>query len=112
MSKKSHLEAQFELIVTYAGLPQPVAEHRYHPTRKWRFDFAWPDRLVAVEIEGGAWTGGRHTRGSGFVKDCDKYNAAALLGWRVLRYTTTHLNDVDAVVEQLRAILEIDPPNA
>lgn len=68
-----------------AGLPVPVAEHKFHPTRKWRFDYAWPDRLVALEVEGGVWAQGRHTRGSGFVKDMEKYNAAAALGWRVLR---------------------------
>ena len=55
--------------------------------RDWRFDFAWPDRGLAVEVEGGTWSGGRHTRGGGFEGDCEKYNAAALLGWKVLRFT-------------------------
>ena len=108
---KSKLEDKFTRIITDAGLPWPVAEHRFHPTRKWRFDFAWPDHMLAVELEGGAWTGGRHTRPSGFVADCDKYNAAALLGWRVLRYTTSHLKNEQAVVMQIRAILQIGAPN-
>ena len=64
---------------------EPVMEHKFHPDRKWRFDLSWPDKLVALEIEGGAWSGGRHTSGSGFVKDMEKYNAAVLLGWRILR---------------------------
>ena len=68
-----------------AGLPAPVAEHRFHPTRRWRFDWAFLDRLVALEVEGGVWQQGRHTRGSGFVKDIEKYNAAAALGWRIIR---------------------------
>ena len=68
-------------------LPGPVAEYRFHPERKWRFDYAWPDAKVALEVEGGVWTGGRHTSPAGFLKDIEKYNAAARLGWRVLRCT-------------------------
>jgi hypothetical protein len=69
----------------------PVAEHRFDEERKWRFDFAFPDALVALECEGGVWTGGRHTRGAGFLKDVEKYNRAALLGWRILRTTPNEL---------------------
>jgi len=67
------------------GLPAPTPEYRFHDTRKWRFDYAWPKRMVALEVEGGVWMRGRHTRGSGFVKDMEKYNQAALMGWTVLR---------------------------
>ena len=67
------------------------AEWKFHPKRRWRFDWAIigakPSMKIGVEIEGGAWTQGRHTRGAGFVKDMEKYNHAALLGWRVLRFT-------------------------
>lgn len=62
-----------------------VKEFQFHPTRKWRFDYAVPSRKVALEVEGGAWTGGRHTRAQGFIADMEKYNTAALFGWRVLR---------------------------
>ncbi len=62
-----------------------VPEYKFHPARKWRFDYAFPDILVALEVEGGVWTGGRHTRGKGFMGDIEKYNEAALLGWKVLR---------------------------
>lgn len=84
---KDHLARTFEHQLRAVGLPDPVREHRFHGTRKWRFDYAWPEQLLAVEIEGGVWakTPGRHTRGSGFCNDCEKYNHAALLGWRVLR---------------------------
>lgn len=70
-----------------------VPEYKFHPTRRWRFDFAKPDEKIAVECEGGVWTGGRHTRGSGFVKDTEKYNQAAILGWRVLRYCSKRQMD-------------------
>ena len=65
----------------------PVREYRFHPTRRWRFDFAWPGEQIAGEVEGGTWKYGRHNRAEGFAKDCEKYNAAALLGWRVFRFT-------------------------
>jgi len=62
-------------------------EFRFHKIRKWRFDFAITSRMTAIEIEGAVFQNGRHTRGKGFSNDCEKYNAAALLGWKVLRYT-------------------------
>lgn len=64
-----------------------LAEHRFHDTRRWRFDFALPTFKIAIEVEGGVWTAGRHTRPRGFLGDMEKYNAAAALGWRVLRAT-------------------------
>ncbi len=65
----------------------PVPEYRFHPKRKWRFDYAWPEQKVALEIEGGIWTLGRHTRGAGFRADMEKYNEAGRAGWRVFRFT-------------------------
>lgn len=71
-------------------LPEPLVEHLFHPTRKWRFDFAWEDGLmkVAVEVEGGTWmAGGGHGRGSGYARDMEKYNEATRMGWEVYRFT-------------------------
>jgi very-short-patch-repair endonuclease len=73
-------------------------EFKFHPDRKWRFDFAWPHARIALEIEGGVWTGGRHTRGSGFLRDMDKYNAAGILGWRVFRATPQQVKNGQAIV--------------
>jgi hypothetical protein len=74
------------------GLPAPKAEFRFHAKRKWRFDFAWPaPDLVALEVEGGIFSGGRHTRGAGFAKDMEKYNEATAMGWRLLRVTPSEL---------------------
>lgn len=72
------------------GLKGPVAEYRFDRVaigkpRGWRFDFAWPESKVALEVEGGVWTEGRHVRGAGFVEDMEKYNRAAVLGWRIVR---------------------------
>jgi very-short-patch-repair endonuclease len=76
---------QIKAVKLEAGLSK---QHRFHPDRKWAFDFAWPARRWALEVEGGTWTGGRHTRGEGFRDDCEKYAQAALKGWRVLRATS------------------------
>jgi hypothetical protein len=94
-----------------AGLPKPEAEYRFHPTRKWRFDLAWPDRSLAVEIDGAVWTGGRHTRGAGVEKDTEKYAEALLAGWRVLRVTTGQVKSGQALtwLEQLLGIGDTTP---
>lgn len=65
-------------------ISQPAAEYKFHPSRKWRFDFAWPDRLLALEVQGGIWTSGRHVRGASLLKEWEKLNEAATLGWRVM----------------------------
>ena len=79
-------------LVRVSGLPDPVMEHAFAaPERKFRFDYCWREQMVALEVEGGAYTGGRHTRGPGFVKDLAKYSLAAAMGWRVLRVTPMQL---------------------
>lgn len=80
------------------GIPEPVAEFKFHPVRKWRFDFAWPDRKIAIEIEGAVWVNGRHTRGAGYIGDMQKYNSATVMGWRVLRYQP-NMVDFKQVIE-------------
>ena len=80
-----------------AGLPEPETEVRFHATRRWRFDLAYPDLHLAIEQEGGTWTRGRHTRGKGYAADCEKYNEATLLGWKILRFTTDMVKDGTAL---------------
>lgn len=103
----SYLEERFALAWRVYGTRRArlVREYRFHPARKWRMDFAFPARRVAVEIEGAVYSRGRHTRGAGYAADCEKYNAAALLGWVVLRFTARALDDPDAVVRQVQAAL-------
>ena len=68
-------------------------EHQFDLGRRWRFDFAWLEARVAVEIEGGTFKGkSRHTTGKGHQSDCEKYNAAAIAGWCVLKYTSKDLD--------------------
>ena len=86
-------------------IKEPVLEHRFHPFRRWRFDISWPYQKLAVEVEGGIWVEGRHTRGSGFLKDCEKYNAAVEEGWQVLRYPVNLIKDGSAVL-QIKRIQE------
>ncbi len=93
------------------GLPRPEREWKFDAKRRWRFDYAWPERMIALEVEGGVWTGGRHTRGAGFVKDIEKYNRAAVLGWRLLRVTPDKLVSF-GTFEMLREILGLRERNA
>lgn len=86
-AKASALERTFAFNWDALGGQPLVTEHQFHPTRNWRFDFAHLQTKVAIEIEGGHWSGGRHTRGAGFEKDCEKYLAAAVQGWVVIRLT-------------------------
>ena len=96
-------EETLALQIRAVKLPKPEREFRFHPTRRWRFDFAWPHFRVAMEVEGATWTGGRHTRGSGFEKDCEKYGAAILSGWRVFRVPSTWVKDGRAL-QYLKAV--------
>lgn len=81
------LEGRFLTRWRSAGGPEPRTQYHFHPTRKWRFDYAFPDAKIAIEVEGGTWINGGHSRGGGQLKDREKFNAAGLLGWRVLRFT-------------------------
>lgn len=85
----SGLEELLLIQVKAYRLVVPEREYRFHSTRRWRFDFAWPNVKLAVEVEGATWTNGRHTRGAGYESDCEKYNTATLAGWKVLRFTSS-----------------------
>jgi very-short-patch-repair endonuclease len=93
MAKTSDLEEAFAWQLRAGKLPAPVREARFHPKRRWRFDFSWPEQKLAIEIEGGVWNGGRHTTGAGFSADCEKRAEAVLLGWRVLNFPGAWVKD-------------------
>ncbi len=95
--KTSAGEAMLIQQMGLAGIKDWVREYRFLPDRLFRLDFAWPKIKLAVEVDGGTFIGGRHVRGTGFAKDCEKFNLAALAGWRFLRYTTEMLKSGIAV---------------
>jgi len=83
----SKAEDDFEAFLKGSELHNFVREWKFHPVRRWRFDFADPTILLAIEIDGGTWVQGRHNTGAGYAKDAEKYNEAIRLGWAVLRFT-------------------------
>lgn len=129
MTRKRDLEGDFRRALHASdgvALPAPVEQYRFaaHAVggpgkgvrkrlteaglKDWRFDFAWPDLKVAVELEGGTWVRGRHTRPMGFEGDAWKYNVAQLMGWVVLRYTGDMLDrHTQHVLAHLRRALSL-----
>jgi very-short-patch-repair endonuclease len=92
-----------EAILTELGL-EFKKEVRFHPVRKFRFDYqifskSEPDLLLALEIDGGNWKGGRHTSGQGFETDHVKFNLALMHGWKVLRYTASQVRTNPAMID-------------
>jgi very-short-patch-repair endonuclease len=83
-----------------------LAELPFHPKRKWRFDYAFPSVKVAVEIDGGVFTGGRHSGGMGQKRDFEKMNAAAEMGWAVLHYLPSERMEGRTMLQILNTINE------
>lgn len=88
-SKVSPLERKFAALwIEIAPAIGIETEYRFEPARRWRFDFAHPGTMIAIELEGGIYMQGRHNRAQGMMDDAEKYNHAASLGWRIFRLTT------------------------
>lgn len=100
----SELESIAMNRIERAGLPVPVREHYFAKPRMWRMDLAYLDQMVSIELEGGTWSGGRHTTGKGFDGDCRKYGEATARGWRVIRCTREMVED-GTMVDLLRRVL-------
>lgn len=113
MPRPSRLEAQLAYQLKALKVASPVREFRFAAhhvgegpgirkrlqaagLKNWAFDFAWPDLMLAAEVEGGAFTGGRHTRGPGFTEDLLKYHHAQRLGWTVYRCGSKLIDTGDA----------------
>ena len=104
----SDLERSFIYWLRVKGLPVPVAEYVFAPPRRWRFDFCYLNERIGIELHGGIFIFGRHVRGTGFAKDCEKYSAAALAGFRVLHFTEKDLRHGEAMTV-IEKILGIQP---
>ena len=101
----------FDKLCDLAGLVMPIAEYRFAPPRKWRFDWAWPlahrgevVMPLALEVQGGVWTQGRHVRGAALVKEFEKLNAAAAAGFRVLFVTPQQIENGEALAFAEKAL--------
>lgn len=89
-------------------LDAPVQQLVFHSSRKWRFDFAWPAYMVAVEVHGGIFVKGGHNRGRGLMNDCEKLRAAAVLGWTVLPVGSVELDEKPVqVIDDLLNVIRI-----
>lgn len=73
------------------------------PKRKYRFDFVHMPSKICVEINGGIWNNGRHSRGSGLVKEYEKYNLAQLQGYKVFVLASNMINSkwLDKIAEAI-----------
>ena len=100
----SELEETLASQLRMLKVADPTREYAFAKPRRFRFDFCWPDKMLAAEVEGGIWTGGAHTRGKHFEQDAEKYNLATDLGYRVYRFTEKHVNDWSAAETIKRAL--------
>lgn len=124
MSQYSALESLLASQIYFIKAPVPVREYRFaaehvglgdglrrrlleHGLKDWRFDFAWPDRMFAVEVEGISPKGGRHQTVGGFRQDIEKYHAALAMGWVVYRTTSTLIKS-GATISLIEKRLQID----
>lgn len=106
-TEESPLERKLAFQIKAFSLPEPKRQFRFYKIRQWRADFAWPDEMhrLIVECEGGifARTQGRgqqygwHQSVERMLSDMEKYNMAAMLGYRVLRYSAREINSGDAI---------------
>lgn len=93
----SHLETNLANQIETAGLPSPVREFRAIAGRRYRYDFAWPERKLLIEVQGAIWVRGGHSTGVGITRDAEKLNLATLAGFRCLHVTSTHVTSGQAL---------------
>jgi very-short-patch-repair endonuclease len=92
-AERERHETALATVLHQAGLPEPERQFRYADDRKWTADFCYPAARLLIEVQGGVWSGGRHTRGAGYERDRVKYFEAQLRGWRVIEVTPVMIAD-------------------
>ena len=94
----SDLEDKLAFHIRATNLPSVERQYKFHPTRRWKADFCWVKEKLIVEVQGGIWIQGRHSRGGGYTKDCEKMNEAVLMGYKYLKVTKEHINSGQAIL--------------
>ena len=105
-TRRTKLEQSLTAQLERIDVPEWVEEYKFHSIRDWRFDFAWPDLQIAVEVEGlihNATQGGHQTM-KGYTANCEKYNEATLWNWQVYRFTNPMVKSGEAAVLIQRAL--------
>lgn len=95
------------VLQTLFGAENVVTEHRFHPQRLWRFDWAIPSVKLAIEYQGMAAFIGKngasgHSSIKGLTNDAEKFNQAHAHGWRVLCFTALHFRDTERKKHKLK----------
>lgn len=103
----SHGEEKLAMHLAVSGMTFE-RQYRFAPPRRWLADFASPAHRLIVEVDGGIWTNGRHTRGSGRVRDMERDNWCALNGWRVLRFTPAQVDSGQAILTITLFVKELE----
>ena len=98
MSRPSHLEETLAFQIRASALPQPLREYKAMADRRFRWDFAWPDHRLLVEVQGGIWLKSGHSSGGGITRDCTKLNLATLAGWHTFQVTKDHIESGEALL--------------
>ena len=102
-----HPEQEYRFAAHHVGIGRNIRERLLLAgLRDWRFDFCWPDLMLAVEVEGGIFVNGRHTRGKGFENDMEKYHHAQRLGFTVYRCGSRLIKSGQSV-QLIKAMIEV-----
>jgi hypothetical protein len=102
---KSNLETALLAQIKLSGLPNPITEFKAVEGRKFRWDIAFPEQMLLVEIQGGTWIGGfGHNSGKGIARDCEKLNLATVAGYRCLSVTSDQIRSGKAIMWIRQAI--------
>lgn len=104
---KSALEAELALQIRALELPEPIREYQAIKGRKFRFDFAWVDARLLVEVNGGTYTKGAHSTGQGIARDYEKIRLGQDCGWKVYPFDGKAIKSGEAV-EIIRKALEVE----
>ena len=106
IKQSNHLrDLAFLQLLKDAKLPVPESEFRFHPERKWRFDFAYVEQKIAIEIEGALYVKNKgHNSVTGILRDIEKYNEAAILGWKLIRIPSHEIHKAKTIDLIIRAL--------